>query len=273
MPVTQPSGVREQLVPVFDRKLKINVRILGSGPPLVYLHPAGGLVWDSVLDALARTYTVYAPEHPGTTRGDHTAINQVDSWWELLLCYEQLFRELGLVRPVVMGQSYGGMMAADLAAMFPDRIGKLVLLNPIGLWRDDAPIPLVALASSMPEKIPPYLFHDLACEGARSLFTPSPDAEVNLQGGGSFVWALGCTGKFFWPIADYGLARRLHRIQAPTLIVWGQQDALVPVVYAQEFGQRIAGGRVAIIDQCGHIPQLEQPAETLAHLREFLAAG
>ncbi|WP_420468216.1 alpha/beta fold hydrolase [Panacagrimonas sp.] len=271
MPVTAFTG-REQSVTVWNGTLDINVRILGSGPPLVYLHPAAGLVWDSVLDTLAKSYTVYAPEHPGTG-ANHTTINKVDTWWELLMMYEQLFRELGLQRPVVVGQSYGGMMAADIAAMFPAAVGKLVLLNPIGLWRDDAPIPLVTLTSSTPDKLPAFLFHDVEGEGARSLFTPLPDAETNIKLGAAMVWALGCTGKFFWPIADYGLGRRLHRVTAPTLVIWGRQDALVPAVYAEEFSQRIAGSKVAMIDACGHIPQLEQPAQTLAHLREFLAGS
>lgn len=269
MPVTAFSG-REEIVPVWNGALKIHVRIQGSGPPLVYLHPAGGLVWDSVLDRLARTWTVYAPEHPGTS-ADHGAINEVQTWFELLMMYEQLLRELKLEKPVVMGQSYGGMMAADLAAIYPDRIGKLVLLDPIGLWRDDAPIPLMKLVSSMPEQIPAQLFHDVTCEGARSLFTPVADAETNIRIGAAFVWALGCTGKFFWPIADHGLGRRLHRVTAPTLVIWGKQDALVPVVYAEEFARRIANAKLALIDNCGHIPQLEQPAQTLAHIKEFLS--
>ena len=269
MPVTAFSG-REQNVRLFGGTLDLNLRIQGSGPPLVYLHPAAGLVWDSVLERLSKSYTVYAPEHPGTS-ADHTAINKVDTWTELLLIYEQLLRELKLDRPVLMGQSYGGMMAADLAAHFPDKVGRLILLDPIGLWRDDAPIPLMKLVASLPEQLPPQLFHDVHCEGARSLFTPSSDPEVNIKGGAAFVWALGCTGKFFWPIADHGLGRRLHRVTAPTLVIWGKQDALVPVIYAEEFGKRVAGAKVALIDNCGHIPQLEQPAETLAHVKEFLS--
>jgi pimeloyl-ACP methyl ester carboxylesterase len=269
MPVTAFSG-REQKVSLWNGTLDLTVKVQGSGPPLVYLHPAGGLVWDSVLDSLSKHYTVYAPEHPGTS-ADHTAIYKVETWTELMLMYEQLLRELGLAKPVLMGQSYGGMMAADLAAMFPDRVGKLIVLDPIGLWRDDAPIPLMKLVSAIPPQIPPMLFHDPGCEGARSLFTPSPDPEVNVKGGAAFVWALGCTGKFFWPIADHGLSRRLHRIVAPALIVWGRQDTLVPVAYANDFRKGIAGSRLAVIDDCGHIPQLEKPGETLAQIREFLA--
>ncbi len=86
------------------------------------------------------------------------------------------------------------------------------------------------------------------------------------------AWAIGCTSKFVWPIPDKGLAKRIHRIVAPTLVIWGKQDALVSVAYAAEFGRLIAGSRVEIIDECGHIPQLEQPDRTMSLVSEFLAS-
>ena len=85
------------------------------------------------------------------------------------------------------------------------------------------------------------------------------------------VWAIGCTSKFVWPVPDKGLAKRLHRIEVPTLVVWGKQDALISSVYAAEFRRRIAGSRVEVIDQCGHIPQMEQLDQTLALVRDFLS--
>jgi pimeloyl-ACP methyl ester carboxylesterase len=266
----QASGPSYRTVGVWNQQLKIQLRVAGSGPPLVYLHAAGGLVWDSFLDGLSARYTVYAPEHPGTSASDPSAINKVDSWWELLMIYEQLVRELGLQQPVVIGQSYGGMMAADLAAVYPNLFSRVVLLDSIGLWRDDTPIPLVELCASGPERLPGFLFHDPACEGAQQMAAPGADLDAALKGIAGRVWALGCTGKFFWPIADYGLAKRLHRVKAPTLIVWGRQDALVPVVYAEEFASRIAGSTVALIDQCGHVPQVEKPQETLERVTAFL---
>ena len=72
------------------------------------------------------------------------------------------------------------------------------------------------------------------------------------------IWALGCTGKFVWPIPDKGLKKRMHRILAPTLIVWGRQDGLAPAVYAQEFAARIPGARAEIVEEAAHHPHLGQ---------------
>jgi pimeloyl-ACP methyl ester carboxylesterase len=84
------------------------------------------------------------------------------------------------------------------------------------------------------------------------------------------VWAFGCTGKFTWPIPDRGLRGRLHRISARTLIVWGRQDKLINVAYAGQFADAIGGSKVAIVDDCGHIPQVEQYDETVQAVGEFL---
>jgi pimeloyl-ACP methyl ester carboxylesterase len=72
------------------------------------------------------------------------------------------------------------------------------------------------------------------------------------------IWALGATGKFVWPIPDKGLKKRLHRVTAPTMIVWGEDDALISSVYAKEFADRIANARIEIIKDCGHVPQVER---------------
>jgi pimeloyl-ACP methyl ester carboxylesterase len=84
---------------------------------------------------------------------------------------------------------------------------------------------------------------------------------------------MGCTAKFVWPVPDRGLERRLHRIAAPTLVIWGKDDALVSSVYAQEFGNRIKGARVEVLEGCGHVSQVERRDETLALVREFLGGS
>jgi pimeloyl-ACP methyl ester carboxylesterase len=81
---------------------------------------------------------------------------------------------------------------------------------------------------------------------------------------------MACTGKFVWPIPDKGLKKRIHRIAAPTLLVWGKQDRLVPPVYAEAFASRIANARVELVDRAGHIPQLEQFAQVSEAIQAFL---
>ena len=106
---------------------------------------------------------------------------------------------------------------------------------------------------------------------AATLLTP-PDLES--EAGQTAViqstWSLACTGKFIWPIPDRGLRKRLHRITAPTLIIWGHQDRLVPTVYADEFARQIAGAKVETVKSAGHAPHLEQPAAVAESVRAFL---
>jgi pimeloyl-ACP methyl ester carboxylesterase len=261
--------LRDQAVPVWDGRVELHVLTKGSGPPLIYLHPAAGLAWDPFLDRLAEGYTVYAPQVPGTTPGQPDAIREVDNLGDLVLLYEEAIRALGLERPVAVGQSFGGMLACELAAVFPELFGRLVVLDPIGLWRDD--VPVANWVAAPPEELPALLFHDPAGEAARAALTPPEDPEAAVGAIAALSWALGCTAKFVWPIPDKGLGKRLHRIRVPTLVVWGRDDRLVSAAYAEEFGRRIAGSRVEIIDDCGHIPQLERPEETFALVSEFLA--
>ena len=123
------ADVRDEVVEVCDGRLRLHVKVAGSGPPVVFFHPLPGLEWQPLLDRLAERYTVYAPEHPGTSPGDPQAIREVHTLWELLLAYEEALRALGLERPAVVGMSFGGMVAADLAASFPQALSRLVLLS------------------------------------------------------------------------------------------------------------------------------------------------
>src|SRR5919109_5161101 len=133
-------AVQERIISVWSGQIQARVKIAGEGPPLVFLHGAFGLTWDAFLEALAQRHTVYAPEHPGTTPGDPDAIKALDDLWDLVLYYDELFDQLGLAVPAVMGHSFGGMVAAEIAATFSRRISRLVLISPLGLWRDDTPV-------------------------------------------------------------------------------------------------------------------------------------
>jgi len=261
------AEVRGQAVEVWDGRLTLHVKVAGDGPPLLFFHPLPGLAWSPLLDRLAGRYTVYAPEHPGTSPGDPQAIREVQTFWELLLVYEELIGRLGVDRPAAVGQSFGGMVAADLAASFPRLFSRLVLLAPLGLWRDDAPIPLVEMVSGPAGDVPGYLY---AHPESAAALAPADPEQVPAAIAQS-TWNVGCTTKFAWPIADHGLGRRLHRIRVPALVLWGHEDRLVPVAYAEEFGRRVAGSQVEVIDDCGHALGADQPERAWVAVSEFLA--
>jgi pimeloyl-ACP methyl ester carboxylesterase len=134
-------AVQERTVSVWNGQIQPRVKIAGDGPPLVFFHGPYGLVWDAFLDALAQHHTIYAPAHPGTSLGDSDAIKLLDDFWDLVLYYDELFDQLGLEAPAVVGHSFGGMVTAEIAATFSRRVSRLVLISPVGLWRDDTPVP------------------------------------------------------------------------------------------------------------------------------------
>ena len=254
----------ERKVSVWEGSVAARVKVAGSGPPIVYLHAGYGLIWDECLDLLAGDFTVYAPEHPGTSEGDPDAAKALDDLWDLTLFYYELFDQLGLQSPAVVGHSFGGMVAAELAATDPKRVSKLVLINSLGLWRDDSPIKNYMV---MPQfDLEPLLFHDRRHPARKYIFPNFEDSDSMIR----LLWNQGCTGKFIWPLPDKGLRKRIHRIAAPTLIVWARQDGLTPPVYAQEFARLIPNSRVEMVDKAAHMAPLEQPEAIAKLVREFL---
>ena len=265
------AELREEVVAVWDGELEIHVKIAGSGPPLLVLHAAGGPRWLPFHHRLAESHTVYAPELPGTSPGDPYAINRIESFWDLVLIYEELVRALGIEGAAAFGESFGGMLVAELAANFPTIFSKLVLVAPAGLWRDDAPPGYFEMTSGAAERVPEFLFFDPTSEEAQALFALPEDPEQIPATIAWIVWAQACAAKFLWPIPELGLARRLHRVTAPTLIVFGREDRVMPAVYGEEFAKRIAGSRLEVIDRCGHIPTVEAFERTWELVSSFLA--
>src|SRR5262245_34169114 len=259
---------QDRVVGVADGRVQAHVKTAGSGPPLVFLHGAYGLAWDPFLDALAEAHTVYAPEHPGTTPGDPDAILAVDDLWDLVLYYDDLFDQLGIDAPALVGHSFGAMVAAEVAATHRHRVSRLVLISPIGLWRDDAPVQ--NWMTIAPDVLVKAVCVDPEGPLAKQVFALPEDPQAQVDAVVQLTWTLGCTGKFVWPIPDKGLKKRLHRIQAPTLIIWGRQDGLVPPVYATEFGHRIRRSQVETVDHAAHLPHLEQLGTVVPMVQAFL---
>lgn len=262
---------RERTIAVWQDRVRIRVLSQGAGPALVFLHGPWGLTWDPFLDELARSFTVHAPEHPGTTPQAPDDIYHLDNLWDLVLCYDELLSALGLDEAALVGHSFGGMVACELAATCPRRVRRLALLDPLGFWRDADPV--VNWMMLNPADLPAYIFRDPSGDAARRLLGASEPPEAAAAARVRLMWAMGTTGKFIWPIPDKGLKKRIHRVTAPTLLVWGKEDRLVPPVYADEFVRRIPGARVQIVDGAGHAPHLEQPETVARMVREFLTAA
>jgi pimeloyl-ACP methyl ester carboxylesterase len=253
----------ESFVEVRDGRFKIRTLQAGTGDPLLYVHGAGGLFWDPLLDALAGRRHVIAPEHPGA--GDSQGLEHVEDLWDLVLYYDELLDTLGVDRAALVGHSFGGMVAAEIASTSPERVEKLVLIAPIGLWRDDHPVP--DISGIAPDKIPELVFADPASPIAASMPAPDPtDPEALFRASQTMASVL----QFMWPLPDKGLSKRLYRLKAPTLLVWGAQDKLVHPAYAEDFEALIADARVEIVDGAGHVPQLEQAERTIELITDFL---
>jgi pimeloyl-ACP methyl ester carboxylesterase len=259
-----------ETVPVKHCGFEGKVTVGGDGPPVVYLHTAGGPRWDEFLDGLAEHHTVYAPDHPGTGATAREAIYGVGDLWDLVLIYDELFDALNLGDVPLIGSSFGGMVACELAALRRDRVPKLVMLDPIGLWREDHPVADYMMMS--PPDLVATLFENMDAPQVQEFLVMPEDPEELAVAIADSVWALGTTGKFVWPIPDKGLKKRIHRVSAETLIIWGEHDRLVSPVYAQDFAAHIPGSRVEIIAGAGHVPQWEQLDTVGPMVRDFLGA-
>lgn len=251
------SAPETRRLKLWQDRVLTDVEISGKGPPLVWLHGPWGLNQDrSFIERLAAGHTVYAPRFPGTTKGDHDGVHALVGWHDLTVYHAELLDRLELAAPAVAGHSFGALLAAEIAAAAPKSVSKLVLIDPVGLWRDDRPVRNWMVIPERERRA--TLFADADGSAAKAFFALPSDADARLDALSQMVWSQACTGKFVWPIADRGFSRRAHRVAAPTLIVWGRDDRIIAQDYAKEFASRIGRTTVELIDKAGHLPHLEQ---------------
>ncbi|HXH21332.1 MAG TPA: alpha/beta hydrolase [Dehalococcoidia bacterium] len=237
----------------------------GRGEPLLFLHHLAGLAgWQPSLEALSREFDVIAPYQPGWGPAKDD-LSSVDNGLDLVLFNLDLLDALGIESAHVAGIGVGAWIAAELAALAPQRVRRLALVNPLGLWREEAP-------GEDPFAQPPgrgsaVLFADPARReellvAGRNRIDVFVEEQLNLRAG----------AKFLWPIPDTGIERRLRRIKAPTLIVVGGLDRVVPRYYGDLWRSAIAGSRLLEVPDAGHVFDLEQPEEFARTVTAFLSA-
>jgi pimeloyl-ACP methyl ester carboxylesterase len=240
----------------------------GSGEPLLWLHGAGGLNrgWTPELEALSQQYDVIAPVHPGWD--DTAGLDQIDDIHDMVGYYADFLDQLGLGRVNVAGHSIGAMFAAEFAAARPDLVKKLVLTCPVGLWMDETPV--TDLFILMPNEIPAVIFGDLSNPVIPQLFKPPANEDEMAQAMYLQLTNFSAAGKFMWPIPDKGLKKRIHRIKAQTLIIWGDQDKLTPPAYGPLFASKIKTSQLVNIKGSGHMVPLENTKAWAAEVTGFL---
>lgn len=249
---------------------KVRLLVGGRGPALLYLHSAGvDVEWGEAHERLAATFTVHLPAHPGFSAS--TGIEEVDGIFDVVLHYVDLLDVLGLKRVPIVGTSLGGWIAAEIAALYPERVQKLVLVDAVGLWIDAAPIG--ELFGSEPPELARMLFHDQTHPIPAMMHAMTSIADVPEEFVYAQVKALESAARIGWNpyLHDPKLEGRLRRVTAPTLVLWGRQDGLVPPVYGERYRDRIRGAQIQIIDACGHLPPIERPEAFATAVLRFLA--
>lgn len=234
----------------------------GEGPDLLYLHGAGGIGPDDpFLLKLAASYRVHAPLLPGY--GESAECATIRDMLDVTLHTYDVVETLGLARPILVGHSLGGMIAAEMAAVCPNEVDRLCLIAAAGLWIDDYPAP--DLFAMLPAEFPEMLFHDAAL--GQALITADidvKDPEFLIPFLLTNARQLGMAGKLLFPIPERGLKDRLYRIKARTVLVWGDGDKVFPAPYAHAFKAAIGGAELISIPDAGHAVTAEKPDAVIA---------
>ncbi len=255
-------------MPYTEEMLTVNgaeIRLLRGGregaPPLVFLHGAGGHTgWMGFLDALADEFAVFAPEHPGFGRSDDPP--WLDEVSDLAYFYLDFLEQLGLDRVHLIGTSLGGWIAAELAVRNQTRLASLTLVCAVGITADGKPIDDIFRMPVEENLRRFYADQDRAARRVGDMAKLDPTLLVKSR---TTVTRLAYRPRFFNP----GLAKWLHRITVPVLLVWGDKDGLVPPRFGEAYRAAIPGSRLVVLENAGHAPFDEQKEAFLAAFLDF----
>jgi pimeloyl-ACP methyl ester carboxylesterase len=278
--VDWPSVTRSELV--LGRHVNV-VDTGGDGPPLLFLHGLGGLWqnWLLNIPAFMPSHRVIAPDLPGFGRSQMPSGRISIQGFARVI--DALCERLDISNPVVVGNSMGGFIGAELALAFPTRVRRLVLISAAGIsaenmWRE----PIMAVGRLMAVgaartgvKQLPVVTRPRLRRAALQLVVRYPE-RLSVPLAAELVVGAGTPGFVggLDAVLGYSFRERLPEIEVPTLIVWGRNDILIPVEDAYEF-QRLIGSnaRLEIFDDTGHLAMLERPSRFNALLADFIAGS
>lgn len=249
---------------------EVEIFTAGTGTPLLFLHGLDGLEGSAaVLRELARTFTVHAPSHPGFgASGRPPRLNRVD---DLGYFYLDLMNRLSLQRPMIAGVSFGGWVAVETLTKEPARASAMVLASPLGLPTADRREQYVADVFMLSRQ-------ELGVRMQRGAPLPGSDMAVLTKMPEDRIRRLmrndEAASLYGWTpyMSNPKLADRLHRIAAPTLILWGEEDAIVSPAYREAWRAALPQAQVESIAEAGHRLHADQPAAFASRLAAFAAA-
>lgn len=253
------SGPGTRVLESFVEIDGARIRVLtdGDGPPLLYLHGVGDLGgWIPPLAELARTHCVVRPDHPGFNGSDDAPAGSLA---ELAVLHLRLLDALGIDSAVVVGCSFGGWVATELAVQAPERVRRLVLIDPAGMPADEElprlldldPVAAASLTFSGQEMV------TAAQARARAMDPTTAARDVRNREA-----ARRLAGDPY--MHDPALPERVAGLRMPVTVLWGADDRIIPVSHARSWSAAIPHAELAIVPRAGHLPHVEQPGEFFA---------
>jgi pimeloyl-ACP methyl ester carboxylesterase len=246
------------------RGISVDAHIAGSGPPLLFLH-AEQLFAQTLphLETLAKRWRVIAPQHPGFgARPLPEDFRTVD---DLAYFYLDLLDVLDAKKALVVGASFGGWVALEMAVRNTKRIGRLALIGPVGVK-----------LSGREERDLADLFYLPDGEAFATLFADAAPwapryAELDLAAVEAIARERQAMAHYAWKpyLHNPGLKRWLHRIDVPTLVLWGEKDRFATPAYGHKLAERIPGADFKMIAMAGHYPHIEQSEQVVKAVEAF----
>lgn len=245
---------------------------VGSGPVIVYLHGVIKSQTDPLIDELSKSHRIVAPFLPGY--GSSTGGSGLNSVHDAALHLDETLDHLGISNAVLVGHSLGGLLAGELAAVSPRLFSHIIFIASYGLWSDDEPT--MDFFTASPQEMSKAFYSDSSLPGAINLSqSPSEEAtevDPNTEDGMKIIKRLveqaktmSSAARYLWPIPDRGLADRMYRIRIPSLVIWGENDGIIPLSYADLFARNLPDSEKVLFPDAAHMLNEEYPQQ-LAHV-------
>jgi pimeloyl-ACP methyl ester carboxylesterase len=254
---------RSELVSV--RGVRTHLLHGGRGEPVLVLPAEFGTgMWHPYLDGLAARFRVLAPDHLGFGQSERP--EWLDGIDDLVFHYVDLLDTLAIPQAAVIGVSLGGWIAAELAVAHPERVTRLVLVGAAGLKIDG--VPRYDLFLNPFEETLRQLFHDERRAGQLLPTEYGPEVLVHGYREATTLARLAWNPYMYNP----KLERRLARITAPTLVMWGEQDTFLPPAYGEAYARAVPNATLRTVPKCGHLVPFEQTGMFVEIVKEFLSS-